>query len=83
MITINNKTGALKFNLKNQKREMDLCMTLTHLKDQESKASIKITTSYNEHFLIKVPDVLSFKYTDAEYVKTSVEDIIDRKRRIY
>jgi hypothetical protein len=72
MITLTTKTGIFRFNLKNKQREHDLCITIGHLKDQGSQSSIKITTSYNEHLLIKIPDIKDFKFTDAEYVKVTV-----------
>ena len=84
MITLITKTGTVQFNLKNQRREHDLCMTMTHLKDQESTSSLKITTSYDENLLIKIPDIIDFKFTDMEYIKpetkteTPKENLVDK-----
>jgi len=75
MIRINTKTSTYNFNLKNFGREKDFCTALTHLQDQESPASVKITTTYDEHLLIKVSDVINFKFEETKYAKGEVHEL--------
>ena len=73
MIVFKTFTGKeIRFNLKNQEREQQLCNVVSQLKQENSTSTIKITTSYHEQLAFKATDVEKCEFVDSEYIRSHV-----------